>query len=547
MIKLVQLKLRNFLTFGNYISTVNFTNPLMLVVGANACGKSAAVTDALCFALFNKPYRSLKKKEYLVNNLNKKGCYVSLEFEITGDGAYKIERGITPNIFNVYKDGVLLNQDASSKDYQARLENEIIRMSYNTFVQLVMIGKSTYVPFLKLTPADKRKFIDQVMGLGLFGVMQEKARLELNTTKIQMDKASTELQWSQDKVAMQQKHKATLEHMMTADSQIDDLKAQLTAILEILRTKPDLEKISALTTKMDTLKPNVSKLEYRIQELYSKTRFFEEHSECSQCHQAITDELKLPLIEQYKGEISKYESMLEKTRGLLGDTESELATLTRYKQAYDAAQQQAHILKSHLETAMKTDLKANVFALEKDLEELELKLKDLQGIHQIYLQHYTDYVIIHDLLKSGVVKNVILNNCRDILQVLTNKYLGIMGFKGRIKFESDFTETILVKNVEQTYLSFSEGQKIRLDLSIMLAWREIVRVHNKGHELNILIFDEVLDSSLDTSGVQMFIEIMQKLTGFNKVLISHSEKWTEYFEHVLQFSIHNGFSVIKAI
>ena len=551
MIRLIRLKLRNFMSFGNHFSTIDFTNPLTLVMGNNGAGKSAAITEGVCFALFNKPYRKINKTA-LVNMTNKTNCQVILEFSIDGDGLYRIERGIAPNSFLLYKDDVLINQSANNKDYQVYLENEIIRMSYITFTQIIMIGKSSFTPFLRLTAADKRKFIDKVMNLWIFGEMQGILKDDITAHNAIISKLENAITLNKEKLKLQDKHLQNLKTITpNDDSQLNELKAQLKDLLVKLNAKPDTEAMNDLSKKIDHLKTSKIKVEMAIKDTQKNIDYLSSHDNCSLCHQEITETAKIPLIEKFSGELVKYTDLQQKVTDTLKVDNAELLKLTTAQMEYEKCYQQARLIKSNIEalnkskTVVSTD---NILSdLQENISEIQSNLLTLQEEYKAALQVKYNFDIVYDLLKSGVVKNSILSNCRNVLQTITMKYLALMGFKGKIQFDDDFTEVITLKNVERGYNTFSEGEKMRIDLSIMLAWREIVRVYNKGHEINVLIFDEILDSSLDTNGVQMLIDIMQKLTGFNKVLISHSMQWAEYFDYTLHFTQINGFSQIKVI
>lgn len=568
MILFRKIKWKNFLSTGNYFTEIEFnSSPNTLVVGENGAGKSTML-DALCFVLFGKPFRSVNKPQ-LLNSINGKDCVVEIEFNV-GNKEYRIIRGIKPNIFEIYCDGDLVNQDAAVRDYQEYLEKFIIKLNYKSFTQIVILGSASFTPFMQLSAADRRAIIEELLDIQIFSAMNNVIKEKMSINKDKMGTRKHEIDLAQQKYDMLKKHIEELkqnndEKVKEFEEEISNNKLtieQLNANNTLYLTKVG-EYTSEVSNKLDTEEKlkTITKLESQIESNLSKYRkdinFFQQNDNCPTCRQAIElgfKEEELATLHNKKGEceqgLKKLESKLlqEQTKlNLINEKQKQIQQL-QIKIATNSTsitETQKYIKK--LENQIK-DLKENKASTEKEqkqLKELEDSLSKLQAELKQLIEEKTYYEVASGLLKDTGIKTKIIKQYLPIINKLVNKYLASFDFFVNFNLDESFKETIKSRHRDEfTYASFSEGEKQKIDLALLFSWRAVAKLKNSANT-NLLILDEVFDSSLDANGTEYLMTILHMLEGTNVFVISHKgDILQDKFRNVIKFEKVKNFSRI---
>jgi DNA repair exonuclease SbcCD ATPase subunit len=563
------------LFWKNFLSTGNQPNKLILnkstttlVIGKNGEGKSTCL-DALCFGLFGKPFRNINKNQ-MINSINGKNALVEIEFSI-GQKDYKIIRGIKPNIFEIYMDGVLMNQDAASRDYQKILEQQILRLNYKTFTQVVILGSASFIPFMQLPSNQRREVIEDILDIKIFSTMNSLLKERSNATKDEINRVETALSLAKQKVESQQAIIKTISEAKS--SAIESILSKISAnSAEILQTEREIELI---LSEIDTLKASIndketisedidkaksirSKLLQKIETCENHSEFFNEHDVCPSCDQTIAEEYKEKIVQELNSKmldnntkIGELESVLtglndklseiNKIVGKITDKNIELSTRNS---AISVLNKQIKTLQDEAESA-KTDTS--------NLDEEKTKLKELaqDAMSNINRKKELDsdkelQEIAGALLRDTGIKTAIIREYLPVMNKLINQYLNQMDSYIHFELDESFNETIKSRfRDEFTYASFSEGEKMRIDLAILFTWRQIAKLKNSVNT-NLLMLDEIFDSSLDVNGTDYFLNLMNTLgENANVFVISHKgDQLFDKFRSVIKFEKRNDFSVI---
>jgi len=567
MVKFNILRIKNFLSFGNTITEIQLdSHQTTLVVGSNGAGKSTML-DALTFVLYGKPYRNINKPQ-LVNSVNKKHCLVELDFYI-GNKYYLVRRGIKPNIFEIFEDGELIDQDSRSIDYQLYLEKNILQMNYTAFTQIVVLGKATYIPFMRLKLSDRRQLIEELLGLTIFSKMNDVLKNRLSDVKSRHREIENEILVLNEKIELRKKYIKKLakdKSQLSSDIQNDISLNQN----EIRKLEIDIKKLSDKKTelynrveKYDVVKKRLKELtkfefqyKNKIQETKKKINFFVKNDSCPTCKQTLDIDFK-------DNELSKLNSKFEELNNDHEKLESEIDNLNNRIKSYEKILDQIRkidLSESELRTKIraynsqieKLDIRlANIANDNVDHEESELdKLRnDLDNLQQDKYSNNTKlgyYQSIGTMLKDTGIKSIIVQKYLPIFNRLINQYLTKFDFFVKFELDDTFKETILSRHKDKfSYLSFSEGEKLRIDMAILLTWREISKMKN-AMSTNLLILDEIFDSSLDQTGVDAFIDLIPKMESANIFVISHTpSKLYDKFKNVIEIEKDGNFSVIK--
>ena len=567
MIYFKKLRWKNLLSTGNIFTEIELCDAkTTLIVGENGAGKST-ILDALSFSLFGKPFRKINKPQ-LMNTITKKNLVVEVEFSI-GSNEYKIIRGIKPNVFEVYKDDVLLNQSADMKDYQSILEKQILKVNHKSFSQVVVLGSATFQPFMQLNAYQRREIIEDLLDLQIFTTMNTllKNKILLNTESIQKVSANKnlieekidlikehmlELQSNNEKMIEEKKNriKETIETISGLNKKFDELE---NAKNWLVKTAEDEQSVS---TKMKKLTQLRSKIEAKLGTLDSEVKFFHNYDECPTCKQSIDEQFKCETIEQKENQIneindgleklsSEYESLQTRINEIMeinskindlrldiNSVKTKISSLEEYKETL------VKEISNITENANNND-KNKIPALEEELKQTE---KDYYGL----MEDRNILSIASNLLKDGGIKSRIIKQYVPVINKLINKYLSAMEFMCQFELDENFNETIKSRYRDIfSYASFSEGEKMRINLAILFTWRAIAKLRNSINT-NILIMDEVFDSSLDSNGTEEFLKIINDLTSdTNTVIISHkSDQLYDKFEKVIRFEKHKNFSKV---
>ena len=568
MIIFRNLRWKNFLSTGNFFTELKLDNDnTTLIVGSNGSGKSTML-DALTFVLFGKPFRNINKGQ-LVNTINGKDSVVEIEFD-TGNKSYKIVRGIKPNIFEIYCNGHLVNQDAAVKDYQEHLEKFILKLNYKSFTQIVVLGSASFTPFMQLSASDRRSIIEDLLDIQIFSRMNSvlKDRFLLlkerhSQTKYAVDLKGEKIQYqiqfidslnksNAAQLSSKQQDIANTQHLVTeSETKCTTLHQSLA---DLCTQISDKDKVDGKITKFSSVKLNLGKT---LKKVNTDISFYHDNNDCPTCKQMIGDEYKLHIIEERT-------KKLEEVNGALKKIDEEIDTLNVRHDEIEKVVEQIQTLNSQL-TFEQSEIKANrryIESVEKEIERLSLVKDDLQT-EQIKLETLNQelaeleteikeiseerlyYEVAISLLKDTGIKTKIIRQYIPVINKLVNKYLAALEFFVNFNLDESFKETIKSRHRDDfTYASFSEGEKQRIDMALMLTWRAVAKLKNSA-STNILILDEIFDSSLDTNGTEDLMKILNMLEGSNLFVISHKgDVLQDKFANVIKFEKVNNFSRI---
>ena len=568
MITFRYVRWKNLLSTGNYFTEIKLNNNTnTLVVGENGSGKSTML-DALCFGLFGKAFRNVNKPN-LLNSINGKDCIIEVEFD-TNNKSYKIVRGIKPNKFEIYCDGELINQDAAARDYQEYLEKFILKLNYKSFTQIVILGSASFVPFMQLSSSDRRAIIEDLLDIQIFSTMNGLLKDRLTNNKDVMFQSKSEIELTQQRYDLQDKHikglKQNNEDKVTEyvseirinTSTIQTLHGEIANLSSQVETHQNL--VAEKTLVEDKVK-KITKLESQIESNLSKFRkdisFFAHNDDCPTCRQAIATEFKETELQTLQTKATECEH---------GLTQLEVKLLAEQTKLNEITEIQRRIQTLQIEIATKNtsiietnkyitkveklieELKTNKASTEKEEQELEL-LKSTLTTSKEHLRSLIDeksyYEVASGLLKDTGIKTKIIKQYLPIINKLVNKYLASLDFFVNFNLDESFKETIKSRHRDEfTYNNFSEGEKQRIDMALMLTWRAVAKLKNSSNT-NLLILDEIFDSSLDVNGTDELIKILHMLEDVNLFVISHKgDILQDKFNHVIKFEKIKNFSRI---
>ena len=570
MILFEKVRWKNFLSTGNVFTEValNKSNNT-LIIGQNGAGKST-ILDALCFGLFGKPFRKINKPQ-LLNSINNKDALVEIEFKI-GQKNYKVVRGIKPNTFEIYCNNVLLNQDAAAKDYQEVLENQILKLNYKSFTQVVILGSASFVPFMQLSAADRRTIIEDLLDIQIFSAMNSVVKEKLSEIKEETNKVKYAIALTKEKIQLQLQNiedgkKLNDEEIAKKQTEIETSNQQIKNISESIRliTKHVNELVNKVGDKKEKLEKKSKnlfqikgKIETNIQRNEKDIEFYEDNHDCPTCKQAITEEWKnsqvsekSEKIKSQKKGLSEVEEELKKVTGDL-QTISNIVShinehnneITKHNATISAIN--VYIAKLNKEITELSNKKNSSEGDNLKLRDLKLELHTLNDSHEelVELKHYNEFA--GSLLKDTGIKTKIIKQYLPIMNKLINKYLSAMDFFVNFNINENFEETIKSRHRDEfSYANFSEGEKMRIDLALLFTWRQIAKLKNSTNT-NLLILDEVFDSSLDTVGTEEFLKLIHEMgSDTNVFVISHKgDQLFDKFRSVIKFEKKGNFSRI---
>jgi DNA repair exonuclease SbcCD ATPase subunit len=564
MIYFKKLRWKNLLSTGNHFSEIQLNSTSnTLIVGTNGAGKSTML-DALCFSLFGKPFRNINKPN-LLNSINGRDCVVEVEFSI-GNREYKIVRGIKPNIFQIYQDSVLLNQDAAARDYQDYLEKFILKLNYKSFTQIVILGSASFTPFMQLSAADRRAIIEDLLDIQIFSVMNSLVKNRLSLNKDSMVQKKNEIELLKQRYDLKKEHldklnqnneekvkeydgeiQSNRETISTLSDEVDILVSRLSELDTVVAKGPEIEKKVASYKKLE------SQIESKISKVGNDKHFYEHNTDCPTCRQAITLEFKETLCTELSSKehelnealkdlqikITAQESILgvvrndEKERS---NVRIELATtqtlIKGYNENIARLEKEIKNLQTNNESVDQTEL----VTLQAEIKEAQSELKQL-----IDDKAYYDAASL--LLKDTGIKTNIVKQYLPIINKLVNKYLTNLDFFVNFNLDESFKESIKSRHRDDfSYHNFSEGEKQRIDMALMLTWRAVAKLRNSINT-NLLILDEVFDSSLDNNGTEELMKILHSLEEVNLFVISHKgDILQDKFANTIRFEKVKNFS-----
>lgn len=570
MIIFKKLKFKNFGSFGNYFTEIDFCkNELILVSGLNGRGKSFAYLDAITFALYGKPFRKINIPQ-LVNTINSKNCVVELEFTI-GTNEYLIKRGLGPKLFEIHKNGKLIDQNAKAKDYQELLESQIIKMNYKTFTQVVILGRSSFVPFLQLSPADRRNIIENILDINVFSNMNQIAKGKLSFVKEKINETNRKIESCEEKIEYQKKFISKIQDQKnSSESKIkekiqkinESIESSNDAMKEIKDSmiKGEIEKeIETLKDKKVIFRTEEKSFVNKIVSSQKNIDFYEDNENCPVCKQSIDIEFRTNKIESLSEEMKTLEDNLENAKKSLHECEELLTSKIDDQNTNKKLEEKYNINLNMIERYDKelSDLRKELNKPHEDADELEKEKKNLEEIQiktetlRESLKQYDiekmEYASCVSLLKDSGIKSKIIKHYLPLINKVINTFLTNMNFFTKFELNEEFEETIKSRHRDKfSYMSFSEGEKLRIDLALLFAWREVAKVKNSAN-CNLLILDEIFDSSLDSSGTE---ELMRNLYSLKKsgsvIVISHKlDQMSDKFDRTVVVEKKNNFSKLK--
>ncbi len=567
MILFKTLRWKNLLSTGNYFTELNLnSNANTLVVGTNGSGKSTML-DALCFALFGKPFRNVNKPN-LVNSINNKDCIVEIDFSI-GNKQYKIVRGIKPNIFEIYQDSVLLNQDAAVRDYQDYLERFILKLNYKSFTQIVILGSASFTPFMQLSAADRRAIIEDLLDIQIFSTMNSLVKDRLSNNKDLTITKKSDIALLNQKYDLKKEHQDKLNQ--DNEEKIKEYEKEILLHRETICTLSDdantmVEQVQSLNTilaetpqnekKIAALKKIESQIENKISKVGTDRNFYEHNADCPTCRQAITlgfkeEQLKelhvkeeelANGLQELQEKITEHQNIqigLREKEKELSNVRIQLATAqTSIKGLNDSIKKLEKQIVETRNTKQEKTNDSELNAIKKEINDAQEELKQL-------LDEKAYFDVAATLLKDSGIKTNIIKQYLPVINKLINKYLSSMDFFVNFNLDESFKETIKSRHRDDFgYHNFSEGEKQRIDMALMLTWRAIAKLKNSTNT-NLLILDEVFDSSLDTTGTEELMKILHALDDVNLFVISHKgDILQDKFANTIRFEKVKNFSRI---
>ena len=569
MIIFEKIRFKNFLSYGNTWTELDLeSHQDTLIIGENGAGKSTFL-DALSYALYMKPFRKVNNPQ-LVNSVNKKHLKTEVEFRI-GSNKYKVCRGHAPRTFEVYQNDELLNQDAHTKDYQKILEQNILKMSYKSFTQIVVLGSRNFIPFMQLSTVDRRTVIEDLLDIQIFSTMAGLLKDKISLNKNALQDVDYQLNLLEDKVSVQESYIDKVKE--NVDTQLQEIKNKInetTTQIEDHRSKMDelaqeatelfeqCEPLESVSNRIQQFLTLEGQIERKITNLKKQLKFYEDNTECPTCGQEITDEFKETKTEEANTAITETTSGLEQLEEEIATNSTRMETLQQLKskaQAVDSerANERTSIIvleeileglnnemaSKSFEDGDEEEATARLVQLNQDIEDEKEKKVELKKKQSVYDAART--LLMDTGIKSRIIKQYV-----PIMNKLINKYLAAMEFFVDFNLDEDFKETIRSRHRDEfSYASFSEGEKMRIDLALLFTWRAIAKLKNSA-STNILIMDEIFDSSLDTQGTDEFLKIIKELTSdTNIIIISHkTDQLLDKFSNVVRFEKHKNFSRI---
>ncbi len=540
-----------------------------LIVGANGSGKST-VLDALTFSLFGKPFRKVTKSQ-LLNSTNERDAKVEIIFDI-GDVPYKVVRGIKPNIFEIYRNGKKTNEDCSANEQQKTLENQILKLNYKSFTQIVILGSASFIPFMQLSAPHRREVIEDLLDIKVFTMMSDILKVQIKQSRDALRVLELKKESVADKIVMQKRFiksiedsgndsiatkqkeiqncdQETVEYQRSVEELISKVNEKNQRVEEYITSSDTIKKLSKFKVKLQTKKQNSNE----------ELTFFSDHTVCPTCTQDIEEKFRVNRMEQLRQVLVKHQDSLDEiTSAIEAEEEKEQILLKLQRETNNLSNEISQFniriannnkRRGNLETEIQniTDKIENRDTEDEKLTEYKDQLKDILLRLEETQDEYDYLTEGNQLLKDDGVKKRIIRKYLPLINKQVNDYLQRMDFYVNFMLDEDFNETVQTPVHEKfSYASFSEGEKMRIDLALLFTWREIARMKNSV-VTNLLIMDEVFDSSLDEFGTEYFLKIVRYIiTDANVFIISHKQDLYDKFNHCLEFTKEKGFSKLKS-
>jgi len=565
MIHFKLVRFKNILSTGNAWTELPLdSNKSTLIVGENGAGKSTML-DAISFALYGRAFRQIKKPQ-LINSINQKDLQVEIFFKI-GAKDYIIKRGVKPNVFEIWCDGELINQDAAARDYQAYLEENILKLNFKSFGQVVVLGSSTFVPFMQLSAKHRRAVIEDLLDIQIFTTMNTLLKEKTNSNKDEITEIKYQIDLLDNKIESAKVHNESIRELREGEvvklkdklreqiTLIEEEQASVEAIMnEVQQMAEGVSDKSGMKKKLQELEKIDGQLSTKLSKLRKDISFYEDHDNCPTCKQGIEHEFKQETIEESTGKIEEIEKAQTELDNRLGsvnkrlseidDVETEMASknlkMSEHNANYKMAMNVCKSIKKEL-----TEAEEQVEAIDNSVIQ-DLKT-DLTTYHTKQSQLFEDkevMSVVSSMLKDGGIKTRIIKQYVPVMNKLINKYLASMDFFVQFELDENFNETIKSRFRDVfSYASFSEGEKLRIDLALLFTWRAVSKLRNST-STNLLVMDEIMDSSLDNAGTEEFLKIINEITADSNVfIISHKgDQLYDKFDNVIKFEKVKNFS-----
>jgi len=572
MIQFKKIKYKNFLSSGNHFTEIDFKRANdTLIIGSNGSGKST-VLDALTFSLFGKPFRKITKSQ-LVNSVNERDAKVEIEFNARGI-EYKVVRGIKPNIFEIYREGKKTNEDSSANDQQKYLEGQILKLNYKSFTQIVILGSASFVPFMQLSAPHRREVIEDLLDIKVFSSMSDILKEKLKVSNTALRTLELKRESAADKIIMQESfiksiEKASQDEIKSKEQKICDLEEESKSFEKrIVGLTQDVDSKEKAMGEFATASDLVKKLErfrdkvnFKRQDASSELGFWTNNTTCPKCTQPIEESFRLDKVGNLEKSIAKYRANVEELEEAVSAEEQRYAKFLGYHN--DITKLRNEISQHNVQLSTTNKHKKNI---ETEIQDIAYKVENRNAeddklteyknnLRQILRDLQTtkeenDYQQqSRDLLKDDGVKSSIIRKYLPIINKRVNYYLQKMDFYINFHLDEEFNENIISPSHDRfTYASFSEGEKMRIDLALLFTWREIAKDYKNSVSTNLLIMDEVFDSSLDGFGTDEFLKIIRFIIKDSNIfIISHKNELYDKFHNCIEFVKVKGFSQLKGL
>jgi DNA repair exonuclease SbcCD ATPase subunit len=570
MILFKSVTYKNFLAAGNNPIKIDLNNHgTTLIVGQNGAGKSTII-EALVFALFNKSFRKVNKNQ-LINSINEKDCLVEVDFSV-GSVEWRVRRGIKPNIFEIIKNGKVLDQASSAVDQQKWFEQTVLKLNYKSFTQIVVLGSSTFVPFMQLPAASRREVIEDLLDIKIFSTMNVILKDRIKVTGEELKESESQIQFLKEKAELQKQFIKTIESqnkktigqkkekIESLNNDISDCESKISEMEDQIKQKEEeLEGYKSIEKELKTLEKHSHGFSSRIKEFEKSKKFYAENDTCPTCNQNLSEDLKSAAITDGDKQIGKCEKALKKVETEITDIQNKIS---EKNDLVNLISDLTYEIRKHISSIttnnkfireiqdeineLKTN-KGNIEVEKRKLIEIASEGMSIQKSISRFKDDRRNYDLISSLLKDTGIKSMIIKKYLPVMNKLINQYLQMLDFYVNFTLDEEFNESIKSRFRDDfTYSSFSEGEKMRIDLALMFTWRSVAKLKNSANT-NLLILDEVFDSSLDVAGTEDFLRILRGVTDNSNIfIISHKgELLHDKFDRVMRFEKVKNFSKVS--